>query len=274
MFQPQNRLLETYQVLCQGRLSRRDFIAQAAALGVGAPVALMLVNSISMDGAAAQNTLSERPSFGTEVQSLGAGGELRVRQWQSPNNLFMHHIAGDLYPFAAGHVSSLIVEPLLSYGPDGSLLPTLITEVPTMENGGLSEDLRTITLELREGVLWSDGEPFTAEDVVWTWRWIKDESNAPSVWSGIWTTIQAVEAISPTKVQLIYANPTLAWFLPLAGSEFGGILPSHVWRGRDKATVNVEFETIPIGTGPYKIEEFEPDDYIVCSINDLYREPN
>ena len=80
-------------------------------------------------------------------------------------------------PPPASQISSLILEPLLSYAADGSLLPTLVTEVPSKANGGLSDDLTKVTLNLRDDVLWSDGEPFTADDVVWTWQWITDESN-------------------------------------------------------------------------------------------------
>lgn len=273
MVQSGGELADAYRGLRQGTITRREFIARAAALGISASMSLMLINSLS-EGVAAQDALSERPSIGTDEQTRGAGSELKVRQWFAPNDLFMHHIAGERHPFAAAQVSSLIVEPLLSHGADGSLLPTLAAEVPTRENGGLSDDLTTVTLDLLEGVLWSDGEPFTADDVVWTWQWINDESNAPSVWSGIWATIQAAEAISQTKVQLIYEKPTLAWFVPIAGSAFGGIIPRHVWEGRDQAAVNREFGTEPIGTGPYKIHEFDPGNSIVCSINEHYREPH
>jgi len=184
----------------------------------------------------------------------------------------MHRIKADLYPFAAAQVSSLIVEPLLSFAADGSLLPTLVTEVPSRENGGLSDDLSTVTLNLRPDVFWSDGEPFTAEDVVWTWQWIKESS--ASVWSWPWTTIQEAAAIDSTTVQLVFAEPTLAWFAPIAGSSFGGILPSHLWKGRNKEAVDEQFTTHPIGTGPYKIEGFAQDSDIICRLNELYRERN
>jgi peptide/nickel transport system substrate-binding protein len=167
----------------------------------------------------------------------------------------------------------MILEPLLSYAPDGSLLPTLVTEVPSKENGGLSDDLTRVTLNLRDDVLWSDGEPFTVDDVVWTWQWIDDESTgATSRW--VWSEIQTIEAASPTQVQIVYAKPTLGWFFPIAGAGYGGIVPRHVWTGKDKAAVDAAFAIDPIGTGPYRIETFVADDNIVCSINERYREPN
>ena len=103
--------------------------------------------------------LTERPAFGTQKQIRGSGGELKVREWFSPDSAVAHF---SNFPPSGARVSSLILEPLLSYAFDGSLLPTLVTKVPTKENGGLSEDLTKVTLELREDVVWSDGEPFTA----------------------------------------------------------------------------------------------------------------
>jgi peptide/nickel transport system substrate-binding protein len=271
MVQPVGRLSETYQALRQGTISRRQFIARAAALGIGAPMALVLVNSIGMDGAATQDTLPERPSFGTEEQTRGAGGELKVRQWRAPDHAFGH--LADFPPPAVPQVSSLILEPLLSYAQDGSLLPTLAAEVPTKANGGLSDDLTIVTLNLMDDLLWSDGEPFTADDVVWTWQWITDESNN-STSHGFWSEIQLIEATKPTQVRLIYAKPALAWFAPIAGAFHGGIIPRHVWTGKDSASVNADFARYPIGTGPYKIDSFDPGKEILCSINPHYRELN
>jgi peptide/nickel transport system substrate-binding protein len=259
-----------YEQLRCGKISRREFIVRAAALGVGAPLLLALVNAADEHGAAAQEPHATRPAHGTQTQVRGAGGELRVRQWYAPDNVVAHLTD---FPDSTPQVSSLILEPLLSYAPDGSLLPTLVTEVPAKANGGLSDDLTGVTLNLRDDVLWSDGEPFTADDVLWTWEWINDASSG-SVHQWIWSGIQAIEPMSPTQVQLIYAKPTLAWFLPIAGAVFGGILPRHVWAGKDKAAVDAAFAIDPIGTGPYKIETFVPGDQIVCSINERYREPN
>src|SRR5680860_854323 len=137
-----------YQDLKAGKLTRREFIARATALGVALPVTLFVLNAIKVEGAAAQDTgASGRPSVGTEGQTRGAGGELKMLQWQAATIAFVHKGQGTKDVLA----SSLVLEPLLSYAPDGSLIPTLAAEVPTMENGGLSEDLLTATINLKEG---------------------------------------------------------------------------------------------------------------------------
>jgi peptide/nickel transport system substrate-binding protein len=261
--------------LRHGRLTRREFLARAMAAGIAAPLALMLVNTIGPEQARAQDDSSGRPSAGTAGQVRGSGGQLEVKQWLPPSDLFIHHAKklDELYPLSAVQVSSMIVEPLLSFAADGRLLPTLAAKVPTKANRGLSEDLRTVTIQLREGVLWSDGAPFTVDDVVWTWTWLTDPSNAAADrW--VWSAVESVEAIDAATVRLSYSKPTLGWYVPLAGGHYGGIIPRHVWSGRDQGAANLEFGANPIGTGPYKIEAFIPEGSIVCSINALYREPN
>ena len=118
-------------------------------------------------GFAAQDVAGP-PAEGMEGRTRGEGGELRLIQWQAPSMLSPHVSTGEK-DYLAGQ---LVVEPLMHYLPDGSLIPNLVTEVPSVENGMLAEDLTSVTYTLLDGVTWSDGEPLTAEDVVFTWEWI------------------------------------------------------------------------------------------------------
>ncbi len=258
-----------YQDLKAGKITRRDFIARATALGVALPVTMFVLNSVSIGGVSAQDSTTGRPSVGTEGQIRGAGGELKILQWQAATIAFAHKGQGTKDSLA----SSLIIEPLFSYAPDGALLPTLAIEVPSIENGGLSEDLRVATINLVEGVLWSDGEPFTADDVVFTWQWIRNEENASTSFT-TWETIESMEVLSPTQVQVTFTESSLAWYVPLAGAYFGGIIPKHILDVEDADTATTAFLTNPIGTGPYKIETFQENDQIIYVVNDNFREPN
>ncbi len=64
--------------------------------------------------------------------------------------------------------ASLVLEPLGRYDETGALVPYLAAEIPTVENGGVSEDLKSITWKLQEGLLWSDGTPVTSADLKFT----------------------------------------------------------------------------------------------------------
>src|SRR5699024_5057691 len=94
--------------------------------------------------------------------------------------------------------------------PDGVLAPQLITEVPTVDNGLLAEDLMSVTYHLKEGVLWSDGEPFTAEDVRFTWEWALDDANA-AVLQNVYELIEDVEVVDDLTATLHFANPNPTW---------------------------------------------------------------
>lgn len=94
----------------------------------------------------------------------GTDGELKLLLWQAPSTLNVYLSTGTKDMLA----SSLILEPLATFAPDGEIIPTLAQEIPTVENGGISEDLTSITWKLKEGVKWSDGTDLTAEDVKFT----------------------------------------------------------------------------------------------------------
>ena len=108
---------------------------------------------------------TEAPSTGGDA---GMGGELLILQWQAPSQVNGNLSSGTKDSLA----SSLVLEPLLEIDSSGELVASaLAAEVPTVENGGVAADFSSITYKLKEGVLWSDGTPFTADDVLFTWEY-------------------------------------------------------------------------------------------------------
>lgn len=269
-------LSELYADLSEGRIDRRQFLQRVGAFGVGMSLALYLVQAATAravrtsSGATAlnrfQGEVPGRPSEGTENQTRGAGGELKIIQWQAATHLAVHSSTGTKDTLAA----SLVTEPLMSYLPDATLIPTLAADVPSLENGGLSPDLTSVTYKLREGVVWSDGQPLTAEDVVFTWQWITDPANA-STSAEIYAPVAGVVAVDNLTVRVDFKSPNPAWFVPFSGTNFGGIYPMHVLSAG--ASAMDTFRRNPIGTGPYIVESFTEADQVVYQINESYREP-
>jgi peptide/nickel transport system substrate-binding protein len=255
-----------------GAITRRQFINRASLLGVGLVSSAMILNGIVPIAAAQESATPVAAEPGTRPlapgdQVRGAGGELKLLQWQAVSTLSAHS-AGGAKDFEG---AALVSEPLVRLLPDATLVPNLIKEVPSFENGGLAADLSSVTYHLLEGVVWSDGEPFSAHDVVATYDWIMEPANsATSIQS--YGSVASVEAIDDLTVKITFTEPTLAWFLPFAGAAEGVIYPKHIIDLGQEG--NEILRTSPIGTGPYKVDSFSEDDQVIYSLNESYREAN
>ena len=270
-----------YDAYKAGNLSRRDFINRATALGIGFPVVAFLlrtadaraaapdVKSLHIGSRLLQDAATEAPSVGTEGKSRGVDGELRLLQWQAPTQMAAHYATGTKDFLAA----DLVNEPLMRYLPDGTLLPTLIKEVPSVENGLLAEDLTSVTFNLLEDVVWSDGEPFTAEDVVFTRDFIIDsiDTDVISVNYEVWRPVTSAEATDELTVTVSFEEPNVNWYVPFTGGIYGPIYPKHYIEANGGPQVMINE---PIGTGPYKVDSFSPGDQVIYSINENYRDPD
>jgi peptide/nickel transport system substrate-binding protein len=274
---PQGPLAALHEDLRSGRMSRREFTLRALALGVGMPIISFILRAETARalpgrhigwGVAAQGAAGP-PAEGMDGRTRGEGGELRLIQWQAPSMLSPHVSTGTKEYLAA----CLIMEPMMHYLPDGSLIPNLITEVPTVENGLLGEDLKSVTYKLLDGVTWADGEPLTADDVLFTWEWVVDPANA-SVSAGVYAAIDSMEVVDPQTVQVFFADPNANWFEPHAGSAWGYVYPKHILDVEDGKAAHDAFLLNPVGTGPYKVESFTPNDQVIYTINENYRDPN
>ena len=94
----------------------------------------------------------------------GSDGEVKIIYWQAPS-IMNPYLSGGTKDIEA---SSLVVEPLARFNEKGALVPYLVDEIPTVENGGVAADLTSITWKLKEGLMWSDGTPVTSADAKFT----------------------------------------------------------------------------------------------------------
>jgi peptide/nickel transport system substrate-binding protein len=169
---------------------------------------------------------------------------------------------------AAGEANSPVVEGLLGVDPDGNRYPVLAKEVPTVENGLVSEDGLTITYNLRDGIVWSDGQPFTCDDVKFTWEAVvHPESGAVSTTG--YTDIESVECPDDLTVVIQFKQ----FYAPYL-SLFDSIMPRHA-TGDPAEMQKWVYNWHPIGTGPFKIQEWVSGDHITYVPNENYRDyPN
>jgi peptide/nickel transport system substrate-binding protein len=165
------------------------------------------------------------------------------------------------------------MEPLASWGVDGKPVANgLAKEVPTLANKGVSADFTTVTWNLLSGLKWSDGTAVTADDVVFTSKYMADEATADPN-SDYMQGVKSVVATNPTTVTVTYSAPTAN---PYQFGTGGGneILQKAQFEKCLGAKASECPENLkPIGTGPYKLTEFKSGDVVTYEINTNYRDP-
>ncbi|RWR29119.1 peptide ABC transporter substrate-binding protein [Sinirhodobacter populi] len=199
----------------------------------------------------------------------GSDGEVRVIYYQAPSILNPYLSAGTKDEEA----SSLILEPLIRFNPAGEMVPWLVTEIPTLENGGVAEDMKSITYKLKPDLKWSDGTPVTAEDVVFTYEYCTAPGGGCAQ-ASIYEGIDKVEAVDASTVRILFTEPKPVPYVAFAGAQ-GPILQKKQFADclGEKAPTCTQQNFNPIGTGPFKVDEFRPNDVITLSANPNYRDP-
>ena len=188
--------------------------------------------------------------------------------WQAASSLNMY-LSGGTKEFEA---AALVIEPLARYDSDGVMTPWLVDEVPTVANGGVSEDLTTITWTLRDDILWSDGTPFTAHDVVFTAEYCMHPETGCSVLSQF-DGVDTVEALDDHTVKITFTGPKPFPYGPFVG-YFTPVLQKAQFADCIGAAAQgcTEQNFAPIGTGPFVVEEFRANDVVTYTANPNYRE--
>jgi peptide/nickel transport system substrate-binding protein len=244
-----------------GEASRRDFIRAMLGLGLSGPlIAEMLA---AHTPAMAQSTGVAPPPFTPDRR--GGGGKLRLLYWQPPT-ILNAHFAVSAKDVAASRV---VAEPLSSIAADGTFIPILAAEIPSRENGGRSPDGTWTIWRLKPGVIWHDGRPFSADDVVFTWEYTTDPATGTAS-RGLYENIRQIEKIDDHTIKVVFTEPTPRWYI-----SGGQILPKHLfaeYTGQNAR--NAPYNLRPVGTGPYKIVDFKPGDVAFYEINSHYHMPN
>jgi peptide/nickel transport system substrate-binding protein len=243
-----------------GRLGRRRFVQLMVGLGLTAPVAAQTL------GAAGVQAQPKTPVF--TPTRRGGGGPLRVLWWQAPTLLNPHFATGTKDQDGA----RIFFEPLAGYDPDGNLVPVLAAEIPTVDNGGLGRDGTWVTWNLKKGVQWHDGKPFTADDVIFNWEYAADPATA-AVTVGSYRDIDRVERLNEHAVKVVFKQPTPYWYEAFCQNR--GLIPKHLfdaYRGAKSREAPANLK--PVGTGPYRFVDFRPGDIVRAEINPAYHVAN
>ena len=198
----------------------------------------------------------------TSQATQATGPQVRITLNQEPDTL---------NPFYSGlratfTVTQAIFNGLVVVNEQGDYEGDLAAEVPTTQNGGVSADGLTITYKLRQGVRWADGQPFTADDVKFTYDAIMNPANTISGKS-VYGKIDSLTVKDPYTVELKMKEPYAAY------AEFFsypvGILPKHAL-GSLPDLNKADFNRKPFGTGPYRVTDWQAANFIQLEANPNY----
>jgi len=197
----------------------------------------------------------------------GGAGTLKLLFWQAPTILNPHLSQGTKDYLAA----RCCAEPLITVDGEGKIFPVLAAEVPTAQNGGIAADGKAVTYKLKQGIKWADGNPFSADDVAFTFEYIANKESSATT-AGVYTNIDKVEALDPGTVKVTFKEPTGGWMSPFSGYN-GMVIPKHIMKDYVGAkSREAPLNTKLIGTGPWMVDDFKPGDLVVYKPNPNYRD--
>jgi peptide/nickel transport system substrate-binding protein len=223
--------------------------APAAAGGTTAPAAQ--ATTAPAPAAAAQPTTAAAPATQGGTVTLPIGADPTLNPWHP--NAFVESL----------FVNRVLFGGLAKPGKDLNPAPDLSTSWKAADDG------MSWTFSLRESVNWSDGQPFTADDVAYTFNEIVLKPDAGANGRGNFSAVKDVTVVDPKTVTFNLSRPFAA--LPSYLAYNAGILPKHVFSGAgDPWQLNSFNKGMPASTGPFKVESFNAGQSVVLVRNDAY----
>lgn len=196
-------------------------------------------------------------------------GNVSIIYWQAPS-ILNPYLSGGTKDIES---SSLIIEPLGRYGPSGEMIPYLAAEIPTVANGGVSADLTSVTWKLQDGLKWSDGTAVTSADVKFTADYCMHPEGGCAQLAKF-EGVDSVEVIDDLTVKVTFNQPKPNPYGPFMGGQSPIIQKAQFENCIGAAAPSCTDQNFgPIGTGPFVVTEFRPNDVIQMKANDNYRDP-
>lgn len=199
----------------------------------------------------------------------GADGHVNVLYWQAPSILNPYLSSGT----KDVETGSLVLEGLAGFDEKGVVFPRLAVEVPTVENGGITEDLMQITWKLKPGLVWSDGTPVTSADAKFTYEYCTHPEGGCAQ-AARYEGIASIETPDAETIVIKYTAPKPNPYTAFVGgtspilqaAQFANCLGAA-------ASTCTEQNFKPIGTGPFMVKDFKVNDTVELEANPNYRDP-
>lgn len=233
---------------------------------------IALVAVLAMVGAACGGDEDPGVSPTTPAEEPTQGGELVVAAEQWPDCINpITSCAGATWTWFS--VLQQVLPQAMNLDVEGNFVATpVLTEAPTLDNGGLTQDPFTVTFRISEEAVWEDGTPITSEDFDFTWRAI---TNTPGAYSTVgYTSIESIDISDPKTAVIRFENVYVDW-PDLFGGIYQGIFKKAAFPDADAEAPNLENEMLdnmPFSGGPWILDSWSPDQ-AVFSRNENYFGP-
>jgi peptide/nickel transport system substrate-binding protein len=199
----------------------------------------------------------------------GADGNVNVLYWQAPSILNPYLSSGT----KDVETASLILEGLAGFNEKGEVIARLAEDIPTVANGGITEDLTQITWKLKPGLLWSDGTPVTSADAKFTYEYCTHPEGGCAQ-AARYEGISSIETPDELTIVIKFAAPKPNPYTAFVGgtspilqaAQFANCLGAA-------ASTCTEQNFKPIGTGPFVVTDFKVNDVVTLAANPNYRDP-
>ncbi|MCE7989256.1 MAG: peptide ABC transporter substrate-binding protein [Caldilinea sp. CFX5] len=205
-------------------------------------------------------TAPQRNIAGPEVLATAGGGQVVLLIPEEPITLNQYLAAAPI----VRQVADATTAGLTTVDASGNFQPVLAAELPTLANGGVSPDFRTVTWRLRPGLRWSDGAPLTADDIKFTWEAVAHPESG-TVFSFDFDLIDHIETPDALTAVVHYKATNLAYLQQF----MVGLLPRHA-TGAPAEMSNWAWNRQPVSAGPFVVREWTPGERIVMARNPHY----
>jgi peptide/nickel transport system substrate-binding protein len=158
---------------------------------------------------------------------------------------------------ASSEISQWIFNGLFKYNKDGKIVNDLAFSHKFINN-------KTLKVSLKQNIKWHDGKEFTSDDVIFTYNKIID----PKIFTSLKSSFMYVKDIQKIDKYTFIIHYKEAYYKAL-NIWMTGILPKHIYEN-ESDMMNSKFNKKPIGTGPYKLNEFKISSNIILIANDEY----
>ncbi len=232
--------------------------------GPTAPLALLLAAALLATGCPAPPENAGGATTTTASAGPQRGNRLVIGLEQEPDKLNT-----TLNAMVYGtYINNAIYGYFVRYDETMTLIPDVIEEIPTLENGGISPDGLRYTYRLRKGLTWHDGHPFTADDVVFSVAAIMDMRHEVESRTG-YDQIQTTTAPDPHTIVFELKQPHAPFVEEIFFSN--GLMPKHLLEASVGTGFGAApFHRAPVGLGPFRFKQWISGQSVTLEASDTY----